>query len=204
MSCYPTRIPIRPIRIKPITHLDRRSVYVTSSTDKLHPASVTLRNGLRPTWVTQTSKLGNNVTVLVAPSPVSHPANTSGLCKPQRSSPRLKQDGFFEMVAHGRGGACSSDLLEAKVSFAEGKPPPIALQWYRGREGEPYERIPGATALTYMPTADDVNFQVGALSLPTNQDEQARSDEREGCERISDERSDSGWEMSSRRPIPLT
>jgi hypothetical protein len=52
------------------------------------------------------------------------------------------------------------------VSFAEGKPPPIALQWYRGRAGEPFERIPGATALTYMPTADDVNFQVGVACLP--------------------------------------
>lgn len=52
------------------------------------------------------------------------------------------------------------------MSFAEGKPPPIALQWYRGRAGEPFERIPGATALTYMPTADDVNFQVGVACLP--------------------------------------
>lgn len=61
---------------------------------------------------------------------------------------------------------CAFPNDQVKVTFAKGKPPPITVQWYRSVKNDEYERIQGATGLSYLPNADDINNQLGVACLP--------------------------------------
>ncbi|KAK3261378.1 hypothetical protein CYMTET_29711, partial [Cymbomonas tetramitiformis] len=72
-----------------------------------------------------------------------------------------------EMQVQLKGGPYSSADFTVKVTFAkEGKPPPISVQWYRAKPGEPFEKIAGANELVYNPNADDIKCQLGVACMP--------------------------------------
>ena len=61
------------------------------------------------------------------------------------------------------GGPHSSAVRKAAVEFsgADGRALPLAVQWFRSKNGGPFLRVPGATGMAYAPTADDIHARLG-------------------------------------------
>ena len=66
------------------------------------------------------------------------------------------------------GGPHSSAVRKAAVEFsgAAGRALPLAVQWFRSKNGGPFLRVPGATGMAYAPTADDIHARLGVACLP--------------------------------------